>query len=214
MGVHVVESSLLESPNHLSSWSYTKILLFIWQVKANNSYFSLLYILSLRRGDFLWYVYVIGCRYEFSQESCWLFSSITLHLTPLRQGLSLNLKFTVYIGLAGQSPWDLPTSATSPASARITYTPAIPRFYMGSEDLNSGPQACTPKTYMHWTISSTPHFVKKKKKVSPNTQHESIFHLNSFSHQLFPRPLSNHPTSLYKSQPLINTQGSHSCHPY
>lgn len=99
-----------------------------------------------------------------AQESCWLFSSITLHLTPLRQGLSLNLKFTVYIGLAGQSPWDLPTSATSPASARITYTPAIPRFYMGSEDLNSGPQACTPKTYMHWTISSTPHFVKKKKK--------------------------------------------------
>lgn len=78
-------------------------------------------------------------------------------------------------------------SVTSPTSAGMTDTPSMPSFYMGSWDLNLGPQACTARTYTHQTNSSAPCFVKKK---SWKTQHEPFFSSSS-------PPLS---------QPLVNTQ--------
>lgn len=74
-------------------------------LRADNTYCSLFYIPSLREGDFLWYMRC-WCRCDCKfQRKPGASSSSTLHSTPLRQGPSLNLMFTLYTRLAGRSCW-------------------------------------------------------------------------------------------------------------
>lgn len=76
--------------------------------------------------------------YVQGQRSLSVPSAIALHLLSLRQGLALNLESDGH----QQAPAALPSL---PDTALGLQTPIL-RFLCGSEDSNSGPYTCSPRT--------------------------------------------------------------------
>lgn len=69
--------------------------------------------------------------------------STILCLISLKQGLSLKLE----LGWLSADPTEPPVPASH--TARFTGVRDYPAFYMGAEDLNSGPHVCRTITLIH-----------------------------------------------------------------